>query len=119
MERVTEAYEAANLKLVGDHAGHAPAHGLAADDALAAAAELCDGLAPGVEEDSLPVRGAALAVCSTGGHVGELEADDAEAPLSKALREDGHEGAVHRGAGAVRENEERCSLGAVEEEVHR
>ncbi|MCY1552093.1 hypothetical protein D9M68_884680 [compost metagenome] len=105
MEGVAQANQGIGTQFVGEQAGHAPAHRLAADGKRP-----CDLLAhPGIhptplfQQFGLLIGGAFLAVEAAGGHVVELEAHYRNPACGQQLRHPGHEFAVHRRTGAVGE----------------
>ncbi|MNG09944.1 hypothetical protein D3C84_933850 [compost metagenome] len=107
MEGITQADQGIRAQFVGQQAGHAPAHRLAADRQWP-----CDLLAhlgihrtPLLEQFGLGVGRAFLAVQPPCGHVGELEAQHRHAARCEVFRHLLEERAVHRRAGAMGENQ--------------
>ena len=123
MERVAEADEAGDARLVRDHARDAASERLAADDEgrAGAAAERPgrrDRVEPRLPQDGRPVRRAAASAGPPRRHVRELETGDAESLRGRAPGQPIHERRVHGRAGAVREDEADGRRGrTVQEEV--
>jgi hypothetical protein len=82
MERVAEADQRTDLQFVGDHAGDAPAHRLAADGQLPPGGDVGrqrrNHVAPRLQEHRLAIWRPALALAARR-HVGELEPHDPNA----------------------------------------
>ena len=100
MEGVPEADQPGRLDLIGDQARHASAHRFAADG-KAGGRQRGDNLAPSLQQFRLPVRGPLPAVGAPRRHIGELKASDPQAAVGQAFGKGSHEGAVHRRAGAM------------------
>ena len=124
MEGIAHAEQAANppggVKLVGDHAGHASSHGLAADDEGPRRAERFHRLAIFGHQGLGPGRRLAAGGGAAGGHVGEFEARDAEAGIGQRPGGRRHGARVHRRAGTVRQQHRADGvLRSVEEKIAR
>src|SRR5262245_7941455 len=100
MERISQTHKSCNARFIGNQAGDAAAHRLAANDE-AFAAKLCYHFVPGIAEHFFAVRRPLLSCLAVCRHVRELEARDTEAPIGEARGESGHEWSVHACAGSV------------------
>jgi hypothetical protein len=106
VKRIAETDEAGDhavpVKSVGDHGRDPPAHGLAADDQpLAWPGGLPHHLPIDRAQDLGPRRRAAAARLPACGHVGKLEAQDADVMGSDQAGDRLHERAVHGCTGAM------------------
>ncbi|SVJ79297.1 Uncharacterised protein [Klebsiella pneumoniae] len=107
VERVAEADQGIRAQLVGQQAGHAPAHRLAAQGQgpVQGLADLRMDSPPAVEQLRLRIRRTLAAVLAALGHVGKLEARDGDALGGEQFGDALHERAVHRRPGAMGENQ--------------